>query len=164
MSSEAFQTLCGPGESTVQSSDIQSALAASGISNRNPELSQMIGSVNGAIDAGKFAQLTGTVKSKAYPQGEQKAIFAAFDDAGKGAVDFEAFSASIQALGCVQLSFSYLVLKRVREGGVTGTLLLARFHLPDDEMRCLFEEADVNGDGKITEQDWLATMGKSTLV
>ena len=137
---EAFDLFDTDGSGSIDSKELKVAMRALGFEPRKEEVKRMISEMDkdgsGTIEYPEFEEMMASKMAERDPREEILKAFKLFDDDNTGKISFKN-------------------LKRVaRELGETMT---------DEELMEMIEEADRDGDGEISQEEFLRIMKKTNL-
>ena len=137
---EAFDLFDTDGSGTIDAKELKVAMRALGFEPKKEEIKKMISEVDkdhsGVIDFPEFLELMTAKMAERDPREEMLKAFRLFDDDETGKISFKN-------------------LKRVaKELGENMT---------DEEIQEMIEEADRDGDGEISEEEFMRIMKKTNL-
>ena len=137
---EAFDLFDTDGSGTIDAKELKVAMRALGFEPKKEEIRKMIADIDkdgsGVIDFHEFLEMMTVKMAERDPREEMLKAFRLFDDDETGKISFRN-------------------LKRVaKELGENMT---------DDEIQEMIEEADRDGDGEISEEEFMRIMKKTNL-
>uniref|UniRef100_A0A3P9JSV7 EF-hand domain-containing protein n=1 Tax=Oryzias latipes TaxID=8090 RepID=A0A3P9JSV7_ORYLA len=137
---EAFDLFDTDGNGTIDVKDLKAAIRALGFEPKKEELKKMTANIvkdnSSTLDFREFVRIIAQKMKEKDPKEEIIKAFRLFDDDGTGKISFKN-------------------LKRVaKELGET---------LTDEELQEMIDEADQDGDGEVSEQEFLQMMQKTSL-
>ncbi|KAI8088533.1 hypothetical protein BDF21DRAFT_413444 [Thamnidium elegans] len=133
---EAFQLFDKNGDGSISASELGVVLRSFGMNPSDAELQDMVNDVdadnNGHIDFEEFLSLVKTLKSESDDTDDLQEAFKVFDADGNGVIDRDEL---------------HKVMSSLNET------------LTDHELDAMIREADINGDGQISFEEFKAMMG-----
>ncbi|XP_029298245.1 caltractin [Cottoperca gobio] len=137
---EAFDLFDTDGTGTIDVKELKVAMRALGFEPKKEDIKKMIADIDkegsGTIDFSDFLSIMTVKMSEKDCKEEILKAFRLFDDDGTGKISFKNLKRVAKELG---------------------------ENLTDDELQEMIDEADLNGDGEINEQEFLRIMKKTNL-
>ncbi|KAL0210419.1 hypothetical protein RCL1_004855 [Eukaryota sp. TZLM3-RCL] len=137
---EAFSLFDADGNGTIDASELRIAMKALGLESSRTDVSRLIAEVgthsDSVITFDEFRQMMARKLANRDPTEEMTKAFELFDHDGNGYIDLED------------------IKKVTLELGET---------ISDEELKEILDEADLDGDGRLTLKDWIKVMSKTSL-
>ena len=165
---EAFDLFDTDGSGTIDAKELKVAMRALGFEPKKEEIKKMISDIDkdgsGTIDFSEFLEMMTAKMSERDSREEILKAFRLFDDDETGKISFRNLKRVAKELG-ENMTGASLSPRPLLASIPKASLPLSPFppSTPDEELQEMIDEADRDGDGEISEDEFLRIMKKTSL-